>query len=192
MSKGPVNKHYLGINRKVCPSQLDLYEDAGFVIQEKFDGWWCCIDSSGVTSRYGNLIEAAPEVAKDYPFTLIGEWMPDEGIVHVHDIIGQQMAAFHVSYMFTALHKRRELLEDTVLGDWMRLVPQYDSGFKHVYDGIIADKGEGVVLKHEDSFYNSRLKSQKTGMWVKCKPEYAEQQQVQYNNPFVISSGAVT
>lgn len=183
----PVHTDYLGINRKIAPEDLSKFEAGGFTIEEKFDGWWCCFEvlGSGVNrlhTRHNHLIDCASLEERELTWhsgtKLIGEWMPDLEELWVHDIIHDGIYELKA----TSHESRRWQLEaffEREVHEQIKLIPNYKSGFKSVYDSVIQEGGEGVVLKHNDSLYSSRLKSRKTGMWAKCKPQYAREKKTE-------------
>lgn len=176
MTKGPVHELYLGPGQKIGPELLDQYEGHGYRLEEKIDGNWCCLamDQSEkwrFWSRLGNEITderveglEVPGNLGFYVKTLVGELLDQR--LYVFDIADPRS---------TYLDRRGELTGalGRILGKSMAVLPSYSKGFREIYDGIIADDGEGVVLKHEESYYHSRRKDRKTGLWIKCKPEYA-------------------
>lgn len=179
----PLYKHYLGINRKLKPDQLGSFESSGgFVLEEKYDGWWCCVDfstpSPRVFTRHGYAIPELPlEPLDDYKCIVIGEYMPEEKAVWLHDVVD----ANGTDVRYEPLRERRLRLEEIYRWNLrnnpsVRLAPQFKSSFPAAYSSIVSEGGEGVVLKHEESAYHSRLKTQKTGMWLKCKPEYGKEE----------------
>ena len=180
MSKQKVNHNYLGMQQRLSPEWLNDFEDRGFVLEEKHDGWWCCASFingyADCSSRHGNFLEDATRRLMHWledPLTgiIIGEWMPEQQIMWAFDLISLD----GVNLRSRPLSDRRKLLEDVVgpLNPAITITPQFKKGFKLVYEAIVADGGEGVVLKHEDSIYKSHLASKKTSLWLKCKPAYA-------------------
>jgi ATP-dependent DNA ligase len=201
----PLHEDYLGIKRKIAPNDLKSFEESGFSLEEKMDGWWCCFEvGTGMVrnklwTRHGNSITSTILEELDLELSkgdrLIGEWMPYTEELWVHDVV-----QFNGNDLRTRTHDwRRHQLE--VLFDYrdlcsLKLIPQYTNAFAAVYEGIILEGGEGVVLKHRESVYHSKLKSQKTGMWLKCKPEYQPKPASNSNicyatdiNNFTIGSG---
>jgi ATP-dependent DNA ligase len=178
VTKGPVHELYLGPGRKIGPELLGQYEGHGYRLEEKIDGHWCLLamDHSEVWRFWSRL----------------GNEIVDERIegFHVPLNLGHYVAALvgelkdRKLYVFDTADPRRTYLDrradlsgslGRMLGGSMVVLPSYSKGFWPVYDGIIADGGEGVVLKHEESYYHSRRKDRKTGLWIKCKPEYRQQ-----------------
>jgi len=178
MSEGKLNPYYLGINQSIDPSRLGDYEGLGYVLQEKYDGWWACLEvvDGGkiiMTTRRNNVIKDAniPPVPAHFKGTvLIGEWMPKTGIVWLHDIIREESEVLRLTTQQYRRYRLDKIMDVLGLGHKVSLAPQYDKGFAAVFESIVLDGGEGVVLKNEMSLYHTSLKTQKTGLWIKCKP----------------------
>ena len=193
----PVHQDYLGINRKISPNDLKSFENSGFTIEEKFDGWWCRFEvtdkGNTLTTRHSNPILQTKlcsfPTGINVGTVLIGEWMPDDDVLWVHDVlrIGNN------GYLSCTQWERRSALEYLLqrkdMGPRIRLVPSYSTGFAAVYESVVLEGGEGVVLKHKDSHYSSRLKSRKTGMWIKSKPGYVKNEEGLKPNQVLVSSG---
>ena len=181
----PVHRDYLGINRKILPSDLGSFEGQGFTVEEKFDGWWCRFEvtstmgTNDLHTRHNNRITSKLETFQstfDVGTVLIGEWMPETDELWVHDIISDGLRSLR-----NMKHsERRFLLEMRFEREEMpriHLIPSYENGFAAVYESVMLGNGEGVVLKHSDATYSSRLKSKKTGMWIKVKPGYEKKKE---------------
>jgi ATP-dependent DNA ligase len=173
-----VHKDYLGFNRSIQPRDLHRFEDSSFVLEEKFNGWWCVMyheqgDTQCFSRQNKDLAEAAAilgtGVHPRVDSVLVGEWMPKEKIIWLFDLLYCDGR----NYRYEALSKRRAKLESVVSffdPDVFRVVAQHRAGFYHTYKSIVDDGGEGVALKNEHSLYISRLASKKTSHWIKCKP----------------------
>lgn len=180
MSEGKLHPDYLGIKTKIGPERLGDYEGLGYVLQEKFDGWWCHLEVNPIgnilmTTRRDNPIKDAG-LSKVNPLLvgtrLIGEWMPDTGRVWLFDIIQSETEDLRLASQEYRRFRLATLLDKVNLGPDVSIVPEYPTGFSAVYEAVILQGGEGVVLKNTQSLYHSSTKDQKTALWVKCKPDY--------------------
>lgn len=185
MSDGKLHPDYLGIGTKVAPEHVDRYEGLGYTLEEKYDGWWCHLQvgPSGrisMSTRRNNPIQDAglPGIGSaNQGVTLIGEWLPKEGKVWLFDIIHDGKTDLRLMPQEFRRFALLTLAERVSFGPRVHITPSFDNGFKAVYAAIVADGGEGVVLKNTQSLYHSRKKDQKTSLWVKSKPEYSVRQE---------------
>jgi len=178
--KKVLHKDYLGIKNKIKPDQLDHFEEAGgFVLEEKYNGWWCAFTVGWGTkgeTRWCNDILDIPTV-RIYSATVahvIGEWMKEEGKLWLYDVV--KIGSRDVkSY---PLKERRVLLEDVYSDihnhEDILLAPQYTCSFRTVYNDIVENGGEGVVIKHKEARYYARNSARKSGLYFKCKPQYED------------------
>jgi len=172
---------YLGPAKTCGIGQLPHYEGHGYRLEPKIDGNWCLLQVKGSKaafwSKQRNLISdnrnAEMTVPMLDPTELVGE-LKDQ-VLHLFDAVYLHGAPT-VELPYGA---RRLLLEgfyERELSNFsaFTLLPAYTQSFRKVYDGIVDDGGEGVVLKHEESYYWSRRQDRKTSHWIKCKPEYGD------------------
>ncbi len=95
MSEGKLHPHYLGIKSKIGPERLKDYEGLGYVLEEKHDGWWACLEVGPfgdihTTTRRNNPIKEAgfPKMSSELSgVTIVGEWLPKTGEVWVWDLL---------------------------------------------------------------------------------------------------------
>jgi ATP-dependent DNA ligase len=177
-----VYKNYLGFNRQIAPSDLGRFEDKGFIMQEKYDGWWCCAEADenevSCFSRSGLSLTAAEDKLVsdlfDFKGVVVGEWLPEDEIFYAYDLLEYDaIKTLPSNYRFVPLEERLWALND-LFKDAKHIIvaPYFTEGFTEAYKAIMEDGGEGVALKNEKSLYHSRLKSRKTSHWIKCKPKY--------------------
>ena len=175
---------YLGPGRKIAPELLDQFEGHGWRLEEKIDGHWCYTEYDEAQpngwrfySRLGNIINDERIDGLRMP-NLLEEYLAD--FISAGGFIGElrdrTLHVFDTDAPTMTYLERREALYDVRFKfpeERVVLLPSYSRGFREIYESIIADGGEGVVLKHEESYYHSRRADRKTSMWIKCKPEYA-------------------
>ena len=176
-----VNPLYLGCGVKCKPSTLHHYEQQkGWILQEKYDGWWCHLDYDGeevtCTSRKGNVLTRPTEVFNAgskprRPMELVGEWLPATEYLVVFDII----ALDGRDLRHEPLTERLRILGDTQIFGNTYGIRSFRGSFKSHYDYVVAKGGEGVVLKYSDSLYVTGQKNRKAKTWTKCKPRYEDE-----------------
>jgi len=169
---------YLGPGRKIGPELLGQYEGHGYRLEEKIDGHWCCMEIGDDRLRFWSRLsnEILDERIDGIDLSTRRLASSLSGIRVVGELKDRHLYVFDWPYPEDAyLERKNHLAFIKRQAPWISLLPSYSKGFPQVYDSIIADGGEGVVLKHEESYYHSRRKDRKTGLWIKCKPEYSNQ-----------------
>ena len=188
-------KSYLGPKDQVQPSVLSRYENGKWVAEEKRDGVWACIetDSDGrihsITSRTGTAF------SKGDTHGLINYWFGVPNSTFIGELEATTQAAinnyakvgyrriwlFDVTQLLSedvrhlTQQERRKLLELALEKQPVEtkirfpIVEQRNKNFQEFFKQIIADGGEGLVLKKLDSKYSPQTSSGKTHDWVRVK-----------------------
>lgn len=186
---------YIGPHESVSPDEAARFERAGWAAEEKHDGCWAEVrtDDEGVivslTSRVGK------KYSGDHVNGLLGlrTHLPGSVLAAELEACSEASTERYTALGYRCLHifdapvlggldltqesyeRRRTLLEefvpssDHVVRERIRLVRQEQSGFKAMFESVVAGGGEGLVLKKLDSKYQSHRSSGKVDHWVRCK-----------------------
>lgn len=198
-----MNRFYIGAKEIVKPDTLDSFDEMGiWVCEEKKDGNWAqCEVSHGALknlffSRTGKDISEDDKGVQELmdwklPEQLNGSILIGEIMLGTQSALNEyqkngyrQFQVFdNVSVEGSSMRSyssRRAVLERT-WKDYMTdedkkrfpLVRRVWSGFRAFYDKVVAEGGEGVMLKRKESTYEPKYMgaSQKSLNWVKVKKE---------------------
>jgi len=193
-----VERHaaYMGCKESVRPEDLDKFEGGRWVAEIKEDGEWavCFIGPDHPRRFYSRTGLAIPtrngiEALANWPFpeglelTLVGELQNHtQAATDLYDKTGFRQ--YHVFDMVSlhgndtrglTLRDRRELL--TAL--WKNLGPettrrfvlvdQWKRDFRHLFNRVEAQGGEGLILKDTTQTYRPTNEDQKVEHWLKVK-----------------------
>jgi len=173
-------------NRIYSDSKLfaDLDQDPAWVAEIKKNGWRCLVEKTGGrvtlwTRRY-TTIPDLPDL-KEY----LTEMLP-EGILLDGELIDRRTKdikglwyAFDILYLGTEFFhnkpfsERRKELEKHVwdVPGKIEVAKQYRLGKKMLYERVIDEGEEGIVIKKLDSTYpTNSTKSHDNPYWLKVKP----------------------
>jgi len=151
----------------------------GWVMSEKLDGMRGIWNGHQLISRQGHVIHAPKWFVKDFPsFALDGElWTKRNDFAHDVSIIRQQVPdarwhevsyhLFEVPYQAGGLRQRLAVAQAYFVKHpvpWVEVIPQItihsNAQFKHYFKQILAQKGEGLVVRDPTTLYQTgRLSS---------------------------------
>lgn len=172
--------HYLGCGRAIGPEGLSGYEDfGGFIVQEKVDGKWGCY-CNRLWSRKARPLPDGERILESIvdrlgpgnATVLVGEVTPHS--FHVFDMpvmdhedlrdLGFLERQERLRALGFPLVSRSEAMANRVP---VSILPFVDSGFEGYFNDVVANGGEGVVLKEVRSLY--RGSRRRNDLWIKVK-----------------------
>lgn len=159
--------------------KLASYDRGGeWIAEQKEDGWWICIEWDGVgelkmTSRSGKPIDAPIVVGMfvGLPRLVVcGEFVGDDSVRLFDCLVLGKLMLNCQSY-----NARRAMLEavygkmNTHARKVFSLVQRWGDGFIAAYRSVVANGGEGLMLKKKSSTACPSNQAGKIDEWVKVK-----------------------
>jgi ATP-dependent DNA ligase len=188
--------NYIGMGQTIYPNQLESYDNGSFAAEEKRDGSWAelrtnadgvviaLVGRSGLTFQ-GDAVKGLVGLQTPWKDSvLVGELeTATEAATKVHRQVGyRRIWLFDVTVLLGQVvigldyDRRRDLLEVAIKRQALTedatkqllLVRQVTQGFRFFYEQVMADGGEGLVLKRRSSEYKQTTTGRSTH-WVRCK-----------------------
>lgn len=193
-------KEYIGPKNQISPDELSKYEDGKWVAGEKRDGHWACLKTDDNCIVQKVIAQSGTEFGSNAVRGIKGRniGIPNSSIIGELETGTQAATKFYKSFGYRRFHMfdihrlkgesatilsydlRRKLVvavgekifsKDPEIAKRLLIVREQTSNFLDFYKDVMAENGEGLVLKRLSSTYSSHTSDRKTDDWTKVKQD---------------------